>query len=57
MPVTTAPLVALNPVPGIQVYVDAPLAVKVAVCCPAQIVALFAVIVGVGNTFKDTVVD
>ena len=35
--VTVEPVVALSPVAGDHVYVVAPLAVSVAVCCPKQI--------------------
>ena len=45
--VTLAPVVALNPVPGLQLYVVEPLAFKVALVV-GQIVALFTVIVEVG---------
>lgn len=38
--ITVEPVVALNPVPGVHVYVEPPVAVKVAES-PAQIVALF----------------
>ena len=42
------PTVELNP--GLQVYEVAPLAIKVAVCCPQQIVELLTVTVGFGLT-------
>jgi hypothetical protein len=48
--VTGLPFEELRPVAGLQVYVEAPVAVSVAVCCPAQIVALFTVITGKGLT-------
>ena len=35
--VTVEPVVELSPVAGDQMYVTAPLAVSVAVCCPTQI--------------------
>jgi hypothetical protein len=45
--VITLPVVALNPVAGLQVNKEALLlAVKVAVCCPTQMVGLFTVRVG-----------
>lgn len=51
---TVLPEVPLKPVPGLQVYVLAPLAVSVAVP-PGQIVALLTVTVGVGVTVTETV--
>jgi hypothetical protein len=47
--VTVDPVVALKPVAGLHVYVEAPPAVKVAVL-PAHIVGEFTVTVGVGLT-------
>src|SRR5258708_4258089 len=48
--VTFAPIVELKPVAGVQLYVVAPFAVSVAVCCPAQMLALLTEIVGVETT-------
>jgi hypothetical protein len=47
--VTVTPLVALSPVEGVQEYVVAPAAVKVA-DAPAQTVAEFTVTIGKGLT-------
>ena len=49
--VTVEPVVALNPVPGLQLYVVAPLAVSV-VDEPEQIVEEFTFTVGVGLTVR-----
>jgi len=53
---TLVPLVALRPVAGDHAYVLAPLAVSVAVCCPAQIVPLVTPISGSGFTVTVAVV-
>jgi hypothetical protein len=55
--VTGLPFEALRPVEGVQVYVDAPFAVSVAVCCPTQIVPLLTVTVGNGFTVTVAVMD
>jgi hypothetical protein len=55
--VTEIPVEPLSVAAGVQVYVFAPLAVKVAVCCPTHIVPDVAVIVGVGFTVTTAVVD
>ena len=51
---TAVPVVALSPVEGLHEYVDAPLAVSVAVCCPKQIVAGGTEIMGRGFTVMIT---
>jgi hypothetical protein len=52
--VTKAPVTALNPVAGLQLYVDAPLAVS-GVLPPKQIAGDEGVTVTVGNAFTVTV--
>ena len=52
--VTEAPVVALNPVAGVQLYVLAPAAVNV-VELPRQMVGEFTVIVGKGFTVTEVV--
>jgi len=53
---TDAPVVAESPVDGVQVYVEAPLAVKVTAGDPAHLVAGGTVITGFGFTVTVTVV-
>ena len=56
--VTVEPVVALNPVAGLHVYVDAPLALRVAVCCPTQIGGgVGTITTGRGFTVTVTCVD
>ena len=56
--VTVVPVVALSPVAGDQMYVTAPDAVSVAVCCPTHIAGGAGTeITGSGLTFTVTCVD
>ncbi len=43
VPVTRLPPVGVKAVVGFHIYVLAPVAVKVAVCCPTHIVELFTI--------------
>ena len=56
MAVTLVPVVELNPVPGLQVYIDAPVAVSVAEE-PTHRVAELTVTVGKGFTVTTKVAE
>jgi hypothetical protein len=53
--ITVDPAVAFNPMPGDQLKFTAPPAVRVALCCPRQIVASLMLMVGLVTTV--TLVD